>query len=76
MTEGMVDCPGCLKEFDPVQMNGAFVKVEIGRMNPNEASSSLTFYCPSCTKKVQEMDESELLDTLEVIVRGRLKEMK
>lgn len=72
----MVDCPGCLREFDPVEMNGAFVKVEIGRMDPPEASSSSIFYCPSCTKKIQTVDEGELLDTLEVIVRGRLKEMK
>ena len=75
MSDGMVDCPGCLREFNTVEMNGAFVRVEIDRMSLGVCTST-NFYCPACSRKLQMLKSDQLMDTMEVVVRGVLKGMK
>jgi hypothetical protein len=67
-----VECPGCLRQFDPVLMNDTWLGIEIKSVESKEETTSSTCYCPACGKRVREMDQEELLNDLEALVRHRM----
>lgn len=76
MTEDMdtVECPGCLKMFDPALMNHTRMGITIE--TPGEGITSSLSYCPTCGPRVRALDQEGLLDNLEMLVRTMLSDEK
>lgn len=70
VNEDTVECPGCLKRFDPALMEDRWLGITT-KFGADETTTSVS-YCPRCGKRVREMDLEELLDGLEALVRHRL----
>jgi uncharacterized protein with PIN domain len=65
-----VECPGCLQQFDPVLMNDRMLGINL-RSDGEETTTYLS-YCPGCGKRIREMDQEEILNDLEALMRHRM----